>query len=412
MNNLSKKCGALLVAALLISLIAAMPMTAYAAASVSDLRAASDSKGITLTWNCNWETTDTIALRIEIWRMTGDGEWACIRELTPDARSWFDYSAEAGKTYTYRVHAWWTDGAGEYVSESNEVTASMIPPPPAGLAATAGINNITLSWIDDFDNESGFEIERSDSGGAWQLLKSVPPNTTSYIDEAAELGRNYGYRLRAFFRQGGAASSNIYSAYSDEIHSAIGNTFTVIYKHYNSQPDRIESVVAGSKAIEPLEPVKEGFVFVAWYQDAGFTTLYDFDEPVTTSITLHAKWTMATYAVKVNGGIGGGSFAVGAIVSISAGAAPPGMMFDMWTSDNVTFANPANESTSFIMPAEAVTVTATYKDFIETAGTDAGGGPAVWGSGDMDIAVILIIAAAAAAAGVIAFIITRKKKIS
>ena len=71
----------------------------------------------------------------------------------------------------------------------------------------------------------------------------------------------------------------------------------------------------------------------------------------------------ATYAVTVTSGEGSGSYEAGVTVNISASAAPSGKVFDLWvSSDGVSFANAANPDTSFTMPANAVTVTATYKD--------------------------------------------------
>jgi len=69
-----------------------------------------------------------------------------------------------------------------------------------------------------------------------------------------------------------------------------------------------------------------------------------------------------TYAVTVNSGTGGGSYAVGAMVNIKANTAPAGKVFDKWTVTGVTLSIPASMNTSFTMPGNPVTVTATYKD--------------------------------------------------
>ncbi|GBU26789.1 hypothetical protein R84B8_00303 [Treponema sp. R8-4-B8] len=71
--------------------------------------------------------------------------------------------------------------------------------------------------------------------------------------------------------------------------------------------------------------------------------------------------TATTYAVTVNGGNGSGSYAAGATVSISA-TASSGQTFTNWTviSGGATLANPNSASTTFTMPANAVTVTANF----------------------------------------------------
>ena len=47
---------------------------------------------------------------------------------------------------------------------------------------------------------------------------------------------------------------------------------------------------AGDKAIRPTNPTRNSYTFDYWYTDAEFTTPYDFDTSVTSSITLYARW--------------------------------------------------------------------------------------------------------------------------
>jgi hypothetical protein len=64
----------------------------------------------------------------------------------------------------------------------------------------------------------------------------------------------------------------------------------------------------------------------------------------------------------VNSGTGSGNYAAGELARITANTPPEGKIFDKWTStDGITFANENSASTTFTMPAKAVTVTATYK---------------------------------------------------
>jgi hypothetical protein len=70
-----------------------------------------------------------------------------------------------------------------------------------------------------------------------------------------------------------------------------------------------------------------------------------------------------TYTLTVQSGSGSGSFIAGTPVSITANAAPDGQVFAAWTSNGGgSFANAGSSATTFTMPANAVTVTATYKD--------------------------------------------------
>ncbi len=69
------------------------------------------------------------------------------------------------------------------------------------------------------------------------------------------------------------------------------------------------------------------------------------------------------YSVTVVNGTSDKTAAVsGETVTITANAPAEGKMFDKWTSNDVTFANETDSTTTFTMPAKAVTVTATYVD--------------------------------------------------
>lgn len=66
----------------------------------------------------------------------------------------------------------------------------------------------------------------------------------------------------------------------------------------------------------------------------------------------------------VSGGTGSASYKAGATVKITANAPASGKQFDKWevNSGSVTLADATNSTTTFTMPAEAVEVTAVYKD--------------------------------------------------
>ncbi len=69
-----------------------------------------------------------------------------------------------------------------------------------------------------------------------------------------------------------------------------------------------------------------------------------------------------TYSLTVNSGSGDGDHAKDASVTITADAAPTGKEFDKWTGDTDYLENPNSSPTTVTMPAQDITVTATYKD--------------------------------------------------
>ena len=71
---------------------------------------------------------------------------------------------------------------------------------------------------------------------------------------------------------------------------------------------------------------------------------------------------LTTYALTVNGGMGGSSFPAGAVVPIIANIAPSGQVFDQWIVNTGTavIENSHSSKTTITMPETATTVTATY----------------------------------------------------
>ncbi len=76
---------------------------------------------------------------------------------------------------------------------------------------------------------------------------------------------------------------------------AISHTkrYTVSFQSNGGTEVASQSVVSGNMAEKPEEPEKEGYSFDGWYSDENTSVLYDFDAPVTSSITLYAKWAKA-----------------------------------------------------------------------------------------------------------------------
>jgi len=81
--------------------------------------------------------------------------------------------------------------------------------PPSNLNAQLQGTDIILGWTDNSTGESGFKIERKESGGEFAEIASVNANQTSYTDSGVKAGKTYSYRVRAF-------NTVAYSAYSNE----------------------------------------------------------------------------------------------------------------------------------------------------------------------------------------------------
>lgn len=85
---------------------------------------------------------------------------------------------------------------------------------PAGLWAAPTKSNVTLSWTDRSDNETGFVVERSTSpGSGFTQLVTVPAGSASFVDGAVTRKTTYYYRVAATNANGKSNYSNVVQAY-------------------------------------------------------------------------------------------------------------------------------------------------------------------------------------------------------
>lgn len=70
---------------------------------------------------------------------------------------------------------------------------------PTGLSATTvSSRRINLSWTDNAASETGFRVERQTNGGMWELIASLPADSSSFVDTSVTGGNTYRYRVQAF----------------------------------------------------------------------------------------------------------------------------------------------------------------------------------------------------------------------
>ena len=111
-----------------------------------------------------------------------------------------------------------------------------------------------------------------------------------------------------------------------------------------------------------------GMQFKAW-SVGGAEKAVDDKITVTANTTVTAIWEAVEYNVTVTGGtasVGAGTpitkATMGTTVTLTAGAAPTGQMFDKWVVNGVVVDDANSATTTFVMPAGNVTAEATYKD--------------------------------------------------
>lgn len=89
------------------------------------------------------------------------------------------------------------------------------------FASGSSAGQLSLSWIDNSDNEAGFEVERSLDGESFAFLAETAADTSMFSDESVKPGVPYQYRVRAFNEYG-------YSGYTNVSIGTLPNTAPVI----------------------------------------------------------------------------------------------------------------------------------------------------------------------------------------
>lgn len=82
--------------------------------------------------------------------------------------------------------------------------------------------------------------------------------------------------------------------------------FTVTFNSNGGSEVASQKVNSGENAIKPENPTYEKHLFMEWYTDSTYTTIFNFNTPITANITLYAKWVESvTITLDINGGVAG-----------------------------------------------------------------------------------------------------------
>ena len=102
---------------------------------------------------------------------------------------WRSYAIDPGGSNTW---------SGTQTPYSFTTGDSPAPPSVCVIEEASDDTSLTLNWQDNSD-EDGFEIERSDNGGAWADLTTKAADTTSHQDSTISQGNVYQYRVASYY---------------------------------------------------------------------------------------------------------------------------------------------------------------------------------------------------------------------
>jgi FtsP/CotA-like multicopper oxidase with cupredoxin domain/fibronectin type 3 domain-containing protein len=200
-----------------------------------------------LTFTDNGDGTATLA-----WNDNSVAETAYVVQISTDGANWTDVDRidipltpgpNSTGAMSYVLSAWAMGDQYRVVAENtvgdtfnyanpgvNEITApdtgfphvtatsssevvivgEPAPAAPTNLTATLDdtVPQVTLAWTDNATNETSYDVYRSDNGGAFAVIDTLPADSVIYADTTVASGNHYEYQVAAV-NAGGSSYSNI-----------------------------------------------------------------------------------------------------------------------------------------------------------------------------------------------------------
>ena len=130
------------------------------------------------------------------------GAFTRLTNAPANTTSVFDTAVTVGQTYRYSVTA--TNASGSVVSNIGSVTMARpsFPANPSAMTATqTAVLTASVSFTDNANNETAFQLERAVTGGAFAVLATLPARAgtgnVTYVDNTVAASTSYTYRVKA-----------------------------------------------------------------------------------------------------------------------------------------------------------------------------------------------------------------------
>ena len=248
--------------------------------------------------------------------------------------NWAYYNTADKKAYIWDGSAW------QILAQDGATGATGA----TGADGTAGADGVSISWRGEFAiapdspglNWAYYNTTQGRSyiwnGSVWQVLvqDGTPGNIITINDDGFWVINGTITEHRAIGRDGengvdgqdGSVISIVDGYwYVDGVDTGImadvtgGNIMcTVVFESNGGSAVPTQFLAYGAKVSRPVDPVRNGFAFVDWFNDSTLNTLYDFDAPVIAGIIIYAQWNytgelpirdttnIATYLANISGG--------------------------------------------------------------------------------------------------------------
>ncbi len=177
--------------------------------------------GIELKWS--FDAEDEEVKKFRIFRSLSSSFKELYDEIEKSTSEYLDEDIEEGRTYSYRLAAWFGEGKESRLSEEVRIKAEgeNKPLPPRNLKTFPGDSKVALRWDPPLDPDVTeiyhYNLYREKDGE--ELPTETPGNSAQkWVDLELENGEEYTYRLRAENNVGESEAVKVTATPTDDLH--------------------------------------------------------------------------------------------------------------------------------------------------------------------------------------------------
>jgi hypothetical protein len=154
----------------------------------------------------SWADAAATEYKYEVQRSDNNGAFITIASLPANSTGYTDTTVQVNSAYQYQVVAIGAAGAAVSAASAIVTTGLTVPADPASLSVTSTTaTSVSLSWVDNANNESGYILTRTGGTGGTATF-NVAANAVNFVDNTVAAGTAYTYTLVATNVAGNSAS--------------------------------------------------------------------------------------------------------------------------------------------------------------------------------------------------------------
>ncbi|MDD5652813.1 MAG: fibronectin type III domain-containing protein, partial [Candidatus Omnitrophica bacterium] len=263
-------------------------------------------------------------LGYKIDRRTAKTDFKTIATVNNKTLSFEDAQAKSSTKYFYRVRAYNQTAVSADSNIAEGTTPKGVPAGPTALGASVNSpTQISLTWVDNSEDEDGFKIERRTENNEFVQIGLVAPNVMDYVNTNLTPDSKYYFRVRAFNNLGDSEYSNTISAttssgipnapsglsavaasatqidlnWEDNSHNEVG--FMIERRMEGTEFDVVYIVGAGQNRYSDtgLSPLAKFYYRVRAYNIAGESPYSNIADATTPQIVPYAPTALGVYPV-------------------------------------------------------------------------------------------------------------------